>query len=168
MASNDMNVQQNGFDTSLAILKDTLSYVEDATFKWKDVISVLVIKLSNTDSINKANEASNATQIQLTSERDASAGQRKTEDFFPTLTLNSTFKGWRIGVPVRLSKKNLEALGVDTTEFSTDWEKDQVQIRRRILNADEHGNGNPTLQICYGDDLMPLRKAHRTSDKGLR
>ena len=61
MASNDMNVQQNGFDTSLAILKDTLSYVEDTTFKWKDVIGVLVVKLSNTDSINKSNEASNAT-----------------------------------------------------------------------------------------------------------
>lgn len=164
MASNNTNIQQNGFDISLAILKDNLSYVEDTTFSWKDVISILVIRLSNTDSINKANEASNATQIQLTSERDASAGQRKTEDFFPTLTLNSTFKGWRIGVPVRLNKKNLEALSMDTTEFSSDWGKDQVQIRRRILNADENGQGNPTLQICYGNDLMPLRKALGVDD----
>lgn len=164
MASNDTNSKQKGFDASLAILKENLPYVEDPTFSWKDAISILVIKLSNTDSINKANEASNATQIQLTSERDASAGQRKTEDFFPTLTLNSTFKGWRISVPVRLNKNNLEALDADTTDFSAAWKKDQVQIRRRILNTDENGNGNPTLQICYGNDLMPLRKALGVED----
>lgn len=164
METNDMNIQVNGFEECLTILKDNLAYVEDASFAWKNVISILVIKLSNTDSINKANEASNATQIQLTSEKDASSGQRKTEDFFPTLTLNSTFKGWRIGVPVRLSKRNLDVLSADTTEFSSDWRKDQVQIRRRVLNADENGNGNPTLQICYGNDLMPLRKALGVDD----
>lgn len=164
MANNNDGVQENAFENCLNVLKETLNYVEDTTFSWKDVVSILVIKLSNTDSINKANEASNATQIQLTSERDASAGQRKTEDFFPTLTLNTTFKGWRIEIPVHLSKKNLSVLMGEESSVTEGWHLDHVQIRRRILNADAQGNGNPTLQICYGLDIMPLRKALNVED----
>jgi hypothetical protein len=164
MTNNDERELKGGFETYVSVLKNRLSYVEDSTFSWDDTTGLLIVKLSNTDSINKENEASNATQIQLTSERDASAGSRKTEDFFPTLTLNTTFKGWRICIPARLNKKNLAALGADTAGIMEEWKDDHVQIRRRILNADAQGNGNPTLQICYGDDLMPLRKALGVDD----
>ena len=56
------------FDDVLNVLRQTFNYVSDDTFSWDDVIGTLVIKLKNTDSINKDNPASNATQIQLTSE----------------------------------------------------------------------------------------------------
>lgn len=70
------------FDKYLGNLKTYLPDVEDASFSWADVIGLLVIKLRNTDSLNKARTASHATQIQLTSESGASEGKRKTEDFF--------------------------------------------------------------------------------------
>ncbi|MEE0783764.1 MAG: hypothetical protein U0M41_08010 [Negativibacillus sp.] len=145
------------FDKYLGNLKTYLPDVEDASFSWADVIGLLVIKLRNTDSLNKARTASHATQIQLTSESGASEGKRKTEDFFPTLTLNSSFKSWRIAIPTRIHRDNILQLDSNDKGITEKWIDDSIQIRRRILNEDEQGNGNPALQICYGNDLMPLR-----------
>ena len=83
------NSDTDGFEKYLGVLKGNLQYVEDDTFSWNDTLALLIIKLRNTDSLNKVRSESNATQIQLTSERDASEGKRKTEDFFPTLNLFS-------------------------------------------------------------------------------
>lgn len=124
----------------------------------------LVLQLKNTDSLNKARRESHATQIQLTSEREAAEGARKTEDFFPTLTLNSSFKSWRISIPARVNLRNVEQLGGAAYTALDPWRPDSIQIRRRLLNDDGQGNGNPTLQICYGDDLMPLREQLNVDD----
>ena len=152
------------FQTYLDNLKGSLPNIEDDSFAWDDVIGLLVIKLRNTDSLNKTRKASHATQIQLTSEKAALEGVRKTEDFFPTLTLNTSFKSWRIAIPVRISSKNVEMLKGEETGKNNTWEKNSVQIRRRLLNDDEQGNGNPALHICYGEDLMPLREVLAVDD----
>ena len=152
------------FDKYLGKLKTYLPDVEDASFSWADVIGLLVIKLRNTDSLNKARTASHATQIQLTSESGASEGKRKTEDFFPTLTLNSSFKSWRIAIPTRIHRDNILQLDSNDKGITEKWIDDSIQIRRRILNEDGQGNGNPALQICYGNDLMPLRELLNVDD----
>lgn len=152
------------FDRYCAVLKSTLPYVEDGSFSWDDAVSLLIIQLKNTDSLNKARRESHATQIQLTSEREAEEGARKTEDFFPTLTLNSSFKSWRISIPARINMRNVEQLGGTSVSATGPWMPDSIQIRRRLLNDDGQGNGNPTLQICYGDDLMPLREQLNVDD----
>ena len=154
----------DGFGKYLGVLKENLQYVEDDTFSWGDTLALLIIKLRNTDSLNKARNESNATQIQLTSERDASEGKRKTEDFFPTLTLNTTFKSWRLSVPARMSTLNIAVLKDEATGESGKWVSDTIQIRRRLLNADSSGGGNPAIHICYGNDLMPLREVLQVDD----
>jgi len=154
----------NEFERYCSILRSELPYVEDASFSWDDVIGLLIIQLKNTDSLNKARRESHATQIQLTSEREADEGARKTEDFFPTLTLNSSFKSWRISIPARVNLRNVERLGGAHSGAVDPWRPDSIQIRRRLLNDDGQGNGNPTLQICYGDDLMPLREHLNVDD----
>jgi hypothetical protein len=146
------------------ILKEELSYVEDNSFSWDDVVGVLVIQLKNTDSLNKDRAESHATQIQLTSEREVAEGARKTEDFFPTLTLNSSFKSWRISIPARVNLRNVKNLGGAVYNSTNPWRPDSIQIRRRLLNDDGQGNGNPTLHICYDDDLMPLREQLKVGD----
>lgn len=152
------------FERYCSVLKSELSYVEDGSFSWDDVVGLLIIQLKNTDSLNKARRESHATQIQLTSEREAAEGARKTEDFFPTLTLNSSFKSWRISIPARVNLRNVEQLGGAAYTALDPWRPDSIQIRRRLLNDDGQGNGNPTLQICYGDDLMPLREQLNVDD----
>lgn len=152
------------FEKYLTNLKSYLPDIEDDTFSWSDVIGLLVIKLRNTDSLNKARSASHATQIQLTSESGASEGKRKTEDFFPTLTLNTSFKSWRIAIPTRIHRDNILQLEQQDRDYDDKWIDDSIQIRRRILNEDEQGNGNPALQICYGNDLMPLRELLNVDD----
>ena len=152
------------FERYCSVLKSELSYVEDGSFSWDDVVGLLIIQLKNTDSLNKARRESHATQIQLTSEREADEGTRKTEDFFPTLTLNSSFKSWRISIPARINLRNVEQLGGTAYTSLDPWRPDSIQIRRRLLNDDGQGNGNPTLQICYGDDLMPLREQLNVDD----
>ena len=153
-----------GFSDYLNILKNCIPYAEDDTFKWDNVISLLIIKLSNTDSLNKEREESNATQIQLTSERDGGEELRKTEDFFPTLTLNKTFKSWRISIPTRICSDNVLVLDGKQPTGNSEWLNDTVQLRRRLLNADASGNGNPNLQMCYGNDLMPIRRLLQVDD----
>ena len=152
------------FERYCSVLKSELSYVEDGSFSWDDAVGLLIIQLKNTDSLNKARRESHATQIQLTSEREAAEGARKTEDFFPTLTLNSSFKSWRISIPARVNLRNVEQLGGAAYTALDPWRPDSIQIRRRLLNDDVQGNGNPTLQICYGDDLMPLREQLNVDD----
>ena len=152
------------FERYCSVLKSELSYVEDGSFSWDDAVRLLIIQLKNTDSLNKARRESHATQIQLTSEREAAEGARKTEDFFPTLTLNSSFKSWRISIPARVNLRNVEQLGGAAYTALDPWRPDSIQIRRRLLNDDGQGNGNPTLQICYGDDLMPLREQLNVDD----
>ena len=152
------------FERYCSVLKSELSYVEDGSFSWDDAVGLLIIQLKNTDSLNKARRESHATQIQLTSEREAAEGARKTEDFFPTLTLNSSFKSWRISIPARVNLRNVEQLGGAAYTALDPWRPDSIQIRRRLLNDDGQGNGNPTLQICYGDDLMPLREQLNVDD----
>ncbi len=160
----DATTAIDSFERYCSILKSELSYVEDGSFSWDDVVGLLVIQLKNTDSLNKARRESHATQIQLTSEREATEGARKTEDFFPTLTLNSSFKSWRISIPARINLRNVEQLGGSSLALVDPWRPDSIQIRRRLLNDDGQGNGNPTLQICYGDDLMPLREQLNVDD----
>lgn len=152
------------FDKYLSNLRTYLPDIEDSSFSWADVIGLLVIKLRNTDSLNKARNASHATQIQLTSESGASEGKRKTEDFFPTLTLNTSFKSWRISISTRINRENILQLSSNDQGYTEKWLDDSIQIRRRILNEDNQGNGNPALQICYGNDLMPLRKLLNVDD----
>lgn len=150
------------FQKYLDLLKSNLTGVEDESFKWSDVIGLLIIQLKNTDSLNKERNESNATQIQLTDGKDTEAGKSKTEDFFPTLTLNTSFKSWRVSISARLNRDNIIYLGGEPSDEK--WIKDTIQIRRRILNVDEQGKGNPTLQICYGNDLMPLREQLEVDD----
>ncbi len=152
------------FEQYRLTLKNLLSYVEDNSFSWDDVIGLLIIQLKNTDSLNKTRTVSHATQIQLTSERDGLEEKRQTEDFFPTLTLNSSFKSWRISIPARISLYNVERLGEPSITTSGAWKDDKIQIRRRLLNDDGSGNGNPALHICYGDDLMLLRERLHVDD----
>ncbi|MDM8202384.1 McrB family protein [Allofournierella massiliensis] len=151
------------FNSCLTELKKTLDYVEDDSFKWDDSLAILVIPLSNTDSLNKERDVSNATQIQLTGESVPVEGSCKTEDFFPTLTLNTTFERWRIGVPTRINAQNVMRLSGKTLTGEA-WLQDSIQIRRRLLNKTATKPGNPTLQICYGEDLMPLRKQLKVGD----
>lgn len=160
----DTAILTSDFARYHSLLKSELSYVEGNSFSWNDVVGLLIIQLKNTDSLNKARRESHATQIQLTSERDAVEGARKTEDFFPTLTLNSSFRSWRISIPARINLQNIEKLGGTSFEGSEPWQADSIQIRRRLLNDDGQGNGNPTLQICYGNDLMPLREQLNVDD----
>lgn len=146
------------------ILEKEFSYIEDESFSWGDVIAFLVIKLTNTDSVNKIDDnRSNATQIQLTSEAESSE-YRKTEDFFPSLVLNKTFKSWRITVSARINFENLQKLVPEENVTQKGWSNDSVQIRRRLLNEQKAGGGNPNLQICYGDDLMRLRSRLNVDD----
>lgn len=152
------------FEKYLDNLKNYLPNIEDDSFSWSDVTGLLVIKLRNTDSLNKARAESHATQIQLTSESGTAEGKRKTEDFFPTLTLNTSFKSWRIAIPTRIHRDNIIQLNNNAESTTEKWMEDSIQIRRRILNQDEQGNGNPALQICYGNDLMPLRELLNVDD----
>lgn len=161
-----MSLKRNdnsSFSYYVDILKKNLNYVEDDTFSWNKVVSILIIKLTNTDSLNKDRDASNATQIQLTSPKDGTTDFRITEDFFPTLTLNSTFSRWRIAVPVRLNVQNVIHLK-GNVPTDNQWFNDSIQIRRRLLNNNGNGHGNPTLHICYDNDLMPLRTALHVND----
>ena len=152
------------FDQVLNKLKVALPYVEDQIFRWDDVTAFLVIQLTNTDSVNKERDVSNATQIQLTAEQAVTEGWRKTEDFFPTLTLNSSFKAWRVSIDARLNNDNLADLQDKKTVTTHSWTNDTIQIRRRILNAKDGKEGNPTLHICYGDDLQQLRRLLNVHD----
>ena len=56
------------FTDMIAKLKGLLSYVtEGELFTWDRVVAILIIKLTNTDSLNKTQPGvSHATQIQLT------------------------------------------------------------------------------------------------------
>ena len=150
------------FDNYISILKEKLDYVEDSSFKWNDVIGLLIIQLKNTDSLNKERDASHATQIQITSESTPIPGMSKTEDFFPTLTMNTSFKSWRISLDARMNRENIAAL--DSNSGETGWIDDKIQIRRRLLNESSDSPGNPALQICYGDDLMPIRQKLQVDD----
>lgn len=166
MSNNSTESARNvtSFEDVLNTLRQTLDFVSDDTFSWEDVVSTLVIKLSNTDSINKDNPASNATQIQLTSERNSGDSVRKTEDFFPSLVLNQTFKSWRLSVPVRINAENIRRFDESSVSNETSWLNEKIQLRRRLLNGDENGNGNPNLQMCYGNDIMPLRRVLGVGD----
>ena len=152
------------FNKYLNILKSELSYADDEFFSWNNVVGLLIIKLTNTDSLNKDTKGSHATQIQLTSEREGSGSARKTEDFFPTLTLNNSFKSWRIAISARINNENIKELSGEDYEATGKWRDDTIQIRRRFLNDDGQGNGNPALHICYGNDLMPLREQLNVGD----
>ena len=155
--------QGNEFETCLNVLKEELSYVEDQEFSWDKASAFLILQLSNTDSLNKvADNKSNATQIQLTSAKEEPKGFNKTEDFFPTLTLNKTFSKWRLAIPARINVENIRRLG-GNEESQKKWKDDTIQIRRRILN-EKNGRGNPTLHVCYEDDLMPLRQNLNVKD----
>ncbi len=152
------------FEYYISILKENLSYVEDSSFKWNDVNGILIIQLKNTDSLNKERDASHATQIQITSESIPIPGMSKTEDFFPTLTLNTSFKSWRISLDARINKANIALLDNSSFYESGGWLDDTIQIRRRLLNESNDNPGNPALQICYGDDLMPIRQKLQVND----
>lgn len=152
------------FEYYLSVLKKHLNYVEDISFKWDDVCGILIVQLKNTDSLNKERNASHATQIQITSESVPVVGMSKTEDFFPTLTMNTSFKSWRLSLAVRINTENIASLDESASATSDKWLDDSVQIRRRLLNESDDNPGNPTLQICYGEDLMPLRQRLKVND----
>ena len=110
----------NDFERYLGILREHLAYVEDDSFRWDDVTAFLIIKLTNTDSWNKESTDSHATQIQITDRSEPLPGMSPTEDFFPTLTLNTTFKSWRLSVPARIHNGNIAQLkGDDPTGIKT-------------------------------------------------
>jgi len=141
------------FQTMIELLKQELDYVEDDSFKWKNVVSLLVIKLSETDSKNKVRGKSNATNIAITESRTTQSGYSKTDDFFPTLVVNETFKKWRTAVKARMHKGNITRLRNEDPESG--WIEDRIEIKRRPeLNA-----ANPVIHICYLDDLDPIRKS---------
>lgn len=152
------------FEYYLSVLKEHLNYVEDASFKWNDVNGILIIQLKNTDSLNKERDASHATQIQITSESMPTPGMSKTEDFFPTLTMNTSFKSWRILLDARINRLNIASLEGESFSDAEGWMDDSIQIRRRLLNESADNPGNPALQICYGNDLMPLREKLQVDD----
>lgn len=152
------------FEYYLSVLKNHLSYVEDTSFRWSDVNGILIIQLKNTDSLNKERDASHATQIQITSESMPIPGMSKTEDFFPTLTMNTSFKSWRILLDARINRLNIASLENESTINAQGWLDDSIQIRRRLLNESADNPSNPALQICYGNDLMPLREKLQVDD----
>ena len=82
------------FTSMIARLKGLLDYVpEGEHFSWDRIVAILVIKLTNTDSLIKTQAGiSHATQVQLTDSGSPPAGLSKTQDFFPTLTFNETFE----------------------------------------------------------------------------
>jgi len=153
----------NDFDKYRSVLAEQFPYVEDETFAWSDVVGLLILQLANTDSLNKANAKSHATQIQITSPKDAEEA-RSTEDFFPTLVLNQSFKSWRLSIPTRIHANNINQLNTRERITEASWMPDSIQIRRRLLNEDTPGHGNPNLQLCYGNDLMPLRELLNVGD----
>lgn len=91
-------------------------------------------------------------------------GMSKTEDFFPTLTMNTSFKSWRILLDARINRLNIASLENESTINAQGWLDDSIQIRRRLLNESADNPGNPALQICYGNDLMPLREKLQVDD----
>jgi hypothetical protein len=145
---------QVNFDTTLAELKQHLSYVEDDSFKWDDVAAILVIELNETDSKNKTRDTSNATNIQITDSVGTQIGSSKTEDFFPTLTVNTTFSRWRLSVNARINKSNIEHLKGNDPTSVMGWIDDNIEIKRR---PNLNNGQNPVIHICYLDDLDPLR-----------
>lgn len=155
---------ENNFEHYLTVLREHLAYAEDETFSWDDVFAFLIIQLKNTDSLNKTSRASHATQIQITGESTPQPGMSKTEDFFPTLTLNTSFKSWRLSLASRIHRGNIANLEGGNPEENKTWINDTIQIRRRLLNATPDNPGNPNLQICYGNDLMPLRERLLVND----
>lgn len=155
---------ENTFSYYISVLRGHLGYAEDDSFSWGDVCAFLIIQLKNTDSLNKERNESHATQIQITGEGSPVSGMSKTEDFFPTLTLNSSFKSWRIGLAARIHQGNITALDGGDPDENSSWANDTIQIRRRLLNAALDNPGNPTLHICYDNDLMPLRERLQVGD----
>lgn len=164
MSDTNTVAKAENFDYYLSVLKDNLGYVEDESFKWNEVNGFLIVQLKNTDSLNKERDASHATQIQITSESTPIPGTSKTEDFFPTLTMNSSFKSWRIALDARINLANMAFLDGTTVTSNLKWQDDTIQIRRRLLNESNGNPGNPVLQICYGNDLMPIRQRLQVDD----
>ena len=150
------------FTSMITKLRELLDYVPEAEhFNWDRIVAVLIIKLTNTDSLIKTQAGvSHATQIVLTDSGSPIAGLSKTEDFFPTLTFNETFERWRNKVGVWMNAENLRSLGGQ--DAYPEWMPDQMQIRRRLLNP-ESGN-NPTLHLCYEEDLKALRLLLKEGD----
>jgi hypothetical protein len=144
-------------DTINALKTACPEVVDSPDFRWSEVIAVLVLPLANTDVVDKENDDSNFTQVQITDAANAPAGAGKTEDFFPTLTLNATFRRWRVRVPARYSGANVKALG--GAAATSDWIPDRIEIRRRLLN-----DANPTLHLLFGKDLAPLREVLKEHD----
>jgi hypothetical protein len=68
----------SSFSDMIQKLKTSLSYVNETDlFHWNNIDAILVIKLSNTDSLNKDRPESHATQIQLTDSGGPPAGNSK-------------------------------------------------------------------------------------------
>ncbi|MFC9446246.1 hypothetical protein ACFTSE_08445 [Bacillus cereus] len=147
------------FDSVIEKLKEHLNFVEGSSFSWDNVISVLVIKLTETDSLNKTRSSSNATHIELTAPSSTPAGHSKTDDFFPTLVWNEVFQQRRLSVRARINKGNIQALkGIDVTE-GDQWLPDKIETRRRRnLNASVGRSGNSCLHLGYGQDFKIVRE----------
>lgn len=147
------------FDTVIEKMKEQLGYVEDPTFEWDNVVAVLVIKLSETDSINKTRGTSNATHIELTAPANIPSGQSKTDDFFPTLVRNEIFQQWRLSVDARINKGNIQALQGNEVTYGNQWLPDKIETKRRgNLNASGGRVGNPSLHLGFGHDFRPVRQ----------
>jgi len=146
---------QNNFNDYLQYLKGELNYVQDSTFSWDKVTAILVIPLSNTDSINKTNPKSNATNIVITGSKDATSGQSRTEDFFPSLNINSTFPRWRLEVKARMNRGNIEVLKGNDPAGHNQWINDRIEVKHR---PDLNEGQNPVIHICYTGNLRELRE----------
>ncbi|EJQ10855.1 hypothetical protein ACVNRM_12120 [Bacillus paranthracis] len=145
------NIELN-FNLVINILRKELDYVVDGSFNWNNVVGLLVVPLSETDSKNKVRGASHSTNIQLTDSILTKPGRSKTEDFFPSLIVNETFSKWRLAVNARMSKKNIAKLkGIDV---GNGWINDKIEIKRR---TNLNGGQNPVIHICYLDNLDPIR-----------
>lgn len=64
----------------------------------------------------------------------------------------------------RINRLNIASLENESTINAQGWLDDSIQIRRRLLNESADNPGNPALQICYGNDLMPLREKLQVDD----
>lgn len=131
--------------------KEKLYYVEDETFNWDEVATLLVLHLSNADVIasNKDRSKNNkSSQITITGTQGDVISPI---DFFPILKYSAISKG-KIKHKVKMNLTNISHLKQQEI-VEHGWKESAIQIKTRMLNQ-----RNPTLNICYGDDIIELRR----------
>lgn len=151
----DTEEKSNDFNKYLNKLKINLPGVEDKTFKWKNVVSFLIIELSSTDCLKDSvrltpgDKNGKSSNIQITSGKHG-----KKINFFPLLEIDDVFSSRRLRVQARMSNKNIKELD-NSYNIEAGWLPGTIQVwNRGTLNDGK----NPVIHICYDGDLTEVRK----------